>query len=57
MTFKSVVGIAQSLHPKIRGWFNYYDKFRPSMLHKVFKLFNNRLVKWAINRYKRYNPA
>lgn len=57
MTYKSVVGIAQSLNPMIRGWVNYYGKFRPSMLHKVFKLLNNRLVKWARKRYKRYKDS
>lgn len=57
MTYKSVVGIAQSLNPMIRGWINYYGKFRPSMLHKVFKLLNNRLVKWARKRYKRYKES
>lgn len=57
MTFKSVVGIAQHLNPMIRGWVNYYGKFRPSMLHKVFKLLNNRIVKWARKRYKRYKTS
>lgn len=57
MTCKSIVGIAQILNPMIRGWVNYYGKFRPSMLHKVFKLLNNRLIKWARNRYKRYKSS
>ena len=57
MTCKSIVGIAQILNPMIRGWVNYYGKFRPSMLHTVFKLLNNRLVKWARKRYKRYKNS
>lgn len=57
MTFKSVVGIAQHLNPMIREWVNYYGKFRPSMLHKVFKLLNNRIVRWARKRYKRYKTS
>jgi group II intron reverse transcriptase/maturase len=57
MTFKSVVGIAQHLNPMIRGWILYYGKFRPSMLHRVFKLLNNRLVRWARKRYKRYKTS
>ena len=28
MTYKSIVGIAQRLNPMIRGWINYYGKFR-----------------------------
>ena len=57
MTCKSIVGIAKHLNPMIRGWIRYYGKFRISMLHKVFKLLNNRLVRWARKRYKRYKTS
>jgi len=30
LSFKSIVGIAQYLNPMIRGWINYYGKFRHS---------------------------
>ncbi len=57
MTFKSVVGIAQKLNPMIRGWIQYYGKYRISSLHKVFRMLNQRLVKWARKRYKRYKTS
>jgi len=57
MTSNRIVGIASILNPMIRGWVNYYGKFRRSMLHKVFKLLNNRLVRWARKRYKRYKNS
>jgi RNA-directed DNA polymerase len=57
MTFKSVVGIAQKLHPKIRGWIQYYGKFRISSLHIVFRRLNKRLTRWARKRYKRYKTS
>jgi len=57
LSFKSIVGVAQFLNPKIRGWINYYGKFRISMLHKVFRLLNKRLVRWARKRYKRYKTS
>lgn len=57
ITSNSIVGIAKILNPMIRGWINYYGKFRKSMLHGVFKLLNNRLVKWARKRYKRYKTS
>ena len=57
MTFKSVVGIAQKLNPLIRGWVQYFGKYRISSLHKVFRLLNQRLVKWARKRYKRYKTS
>jgi len=54
LSFKSIVGIAKYLNPIIRGWVNYYGKFRMSELSKVFKLLSVRLVRWARKRYKRY---
>jgi len=46
--------IAQALESKLRGWINYFGKFRQSELHRVFKRLNDRLVKWLMNKYKRY---
>ena len=57
MTFKSVVGIAQKLNPMIRGWIQYYGKYRKSKLHRVFRLLNQRLTRWARKRYKRYKTS
>lgn len=57
LNFRSIVGIAQHLNPLIRGWIRYYGKFRISELHKVFRLLNQRLVRWARQRYKRYKTS
>jgi len=57
LSYKSIVGVAQFLNPMIRGWINYFGKFRISMLHKVFRLLNKRLVRWARKRYKRYKTS
>ena len=46
--------IARALEAKLRGWINYFGKFRQSELHRVFKSLNDRLVKWLMNKYKRY---
>ena len=54
LTFKSVVGIAQFLNPYIRGWINYYGKFRGSEMNSIFQLLSRRLVFWARQQYKRY---
>lgn len=56
-TCKSVVGIAKKLNPAIRGWVNYYGKFRMWELHKVFRMLHSRLVRWARRRYKRYKTS
>ena len=57
MSFKSIVGIAQKLNPMIRGWINYYGKFRGFELSKVFRLLRNRLIRWVRRRYKRYKTS
>ena len=57
MSFKSIVGIAQKLNPYIRGWINYYGKYRGYELSKVFYLLRCRLVRWARKRYKRYKDS
>lgn len=54
VSFKSIVGIAHYLNPMIRGWVNYYGRFRRSELSKVFRLLRIRLIRWARKRYKRY---
>jgi len=56
-SFRSIVGIAQHLNPMIRGWINYYGKFRGYELSKVFRLLRNRLIRWARKRYKRYKHS
>ncbi len=53
----SELGSIQHLNLKIRGWINYYGKFRKSDLAYVFRVLNNRLVKWARNKYKRFRKS
>jgi group II intron reverse transcriptase/maturase len=44
--------LANTLAPKIRGWINYYGKFRLSELQPVFRRLNKRLARWMRNKYK-----
>ena len=57
LTHKCIVGVAQFLAPYIRGWINYYGRFRLSMLNPIFQLLNRKLVQWARKRYKRYKNS
>jgi RNA-directed DNA polymerase len=57
LSFKSIVGIAQYLEPYIRGWVNYYGKFRLSAMQPIFQLLRKRLVRWTRQRYKRYKTS
>lgn len=49
--------IAKELNPKIRGWVQYYGKFSRRSLLKVFRNLHNRLVKWILNKYKRFKGS
>lgn len=57
LTHKSIVGVAQFLNPYIRGWINYYGKYRLWELNSLFQLLRKWLVKWARQRYKRYKTS
>ena len=37
---------------KLRGWFAFFGRFRPSTLYGIFCLFEKTLVKWAKCKYK-----
>lgn len=46
--------IAELLRLKIRGWINYYGKFRMSEMRKVFRTLHNRVTKWVRDKYRRF---
>ena len=54
---KSWQDIVVLLNDKIRGWIQYYDKYRRSTLNDVFRRFHNRLAKWICNYYKKLNGS
>jgi RNA-directed DNA polymerase len=56
-TTTSITQIAEKFNPKIRGWINYYGKFRKYNMMRIFKIFHWRLIKWAVCRYKRFRNS
>lgn len=46
--------IAELLKLKLRGWINYYGKFRKSEMRKLFRILHFRLTKWIRNKYRRF---
>lgn len=50
----SLSRIAELLNSKLRGWINYYSKFRKSELRKLFRVVNLRLAKWVRNKYRKF---
>ena len=45
--------ISKIWNPILMGWINYYGKYHISELDSVFRHFNQSLVKWAMNKYKK----
>ena len=45
--------IARSLDPVLRGWWQYYGRFYPTELRKLFEYFDERLGKYLRCKYKR----
>jgi len=46
--------VGELLKSKIRGWLNYYSKFRKSEMRHLFRNLNKRLAKWVSNKYRRF---
>ena len=46
--------LSKRLTPLIRGWINYYGKVYKQGMNTLFVRINNRLVKWAYGKYKRF---
>jgi len=45
--------LAQMFNPIVRGWIGYFGRFYKSMLFLVLRRLNDRLVRWAMRKYKR----
>lgn len=54
MVHLNIQGIAVKLASKIRGRINYFAHFNKAGLAKAMRLVNLRLIKWVINKYRRY---
>ena len=48
---------AQELNPKIRGWLNYYGKFRRSEMQWILYHLSSRIVRWLRKKYKRLKAS
>jgi len=46
--------IAEHLNSRLRGWINYYSKFRKSEMRKLFRVINLRLNCWVRNKYRKF---
>lgn len=46
--------LAEDLNPMVRGWLLYFTKYCKSAVRKTMRYVNERLVKWAMSKYKRF---
>lgn len=45
--------IALKLNPILRGWIEYYGRYRPSALYPLYHYVNRTLMRWTMRKYKR----
>ncbi|MFE5585129.1 group II intron maturase-specific domain-containing protein, partial [Kitasatospora sp. NPDC056531] len=46
--------LAREINPVVRGWINYYGRFFPSALVASLNRINDYLVRWLVQKYKRF---
>lgn len=57
-TSGTLADMANELRPHLQGWINsYYGQIDLRLLRQVFRNLNARLIRWAVNRYKRFNRS
>ena len=49
--------LAREINPVVRGWINYYGRFYPSALVFSLNRINDYLVRWLVQKYKRFRGA
>jgi RNA-directed DNA polymerase len=50
---KTLEDLSRKYNPIIRGWINYYSKYYKSSLYLVLWRINLKLIRWAMQKYKR----
>ncbi len=55
-TARTLDDLADWLNPVVRGWMNYYGRFRRSALFPLLQRINSYLMRWASRKYKRLRP-
>jgi RNA-directed DNA polymerase len=53
MSDKSIMDLSRIFNPIIRGWINYYGRYRKSALYPIFNQLNMSIIKWAMRKYKK----
>jgi RNA-directed DNA polymerase len=56
-TGQTLAEIGTDINEEVRGWFNYYAKFYPSAMYVLFDYLEDRLIGWAVRKYKRLKAS
>ncbi|MGS2742302.1 group II intron reverse transcriptase/maturase [Halomonas sp. LS-001] len=48
----SITDIAGFINPYLHGWWNYYGRYYRSLMYRVARYVNQRLVRWAMRKFK-----
>ena len=51
-TDKDLKELSRELNPKLKGWIEYYGRYRKSEMGKVFREINWRIAKWIQKKFK-----
>jgi RNA-directed DNA polymerase len=46
--------LAREINPVVRGWINYYGRYFPSAMVSSLNRINDYLVRWLVQKYKRF---
>ncbi len=50
----SLLDLSKMFNAIVRGWYNYYGRFYPSALSRIWQQLNWYLVQWVRRKYKRF---
>lgn len=48
----SIMDIADFINPYLHGWWNYYGQYYRSLMYRISRYVNQRLVRWAMRKFK-----
>ena len=48
----SLTEVADFINPSLRGWWNYYGRYYRSLLYRIARYVNQRLIRWSMRKFK-----
>lgn len=54
LTSLSIEDLSRRFNPTLRGWLNYYGRYRKSGTYATFRHFNRILERWTMKKFKRF---